>query len=205
MALKTTPESVKQKIDESLKPDNKLSKEEMNTIDTMYDSVSTEEWKTEVRNYVKSKLSGDTETKLLKLLDTVEVIKWDFNMDVLASKNDSKFFGIILDKKLYREWYSSFIIWPIINKNKDMFPNGHDTLDVVYWKKITDEVWLKSAWWMLKDKVTWFFSGIAWKISEAWEDASSDDMDLSKMWDIVTKLSKLWEDDPKKSLLLIEK
>jgi len=43
MALTTTPESVKEEIDKSLKYDNKLSLNEMKKIDSMYDKVSTEE------------------------------------------------------------------------------------------------------------------------------------------------------------------
>jgi len=46
MSLTQTKESVKKVInviDKSLKPDNKLSKIEMDNIDSMYDKVSTEE------------------------------------------------------------------------------------------------------------------------------------------------------------------
>ena len=200
-----TAESVKQKIDESLRPDNQLSIIEKNNIKALYKKVDTDEWKKEVKAFINKMIVSDAKNDLLSLVNNVEIWKKWFSMETLAEHSNSKFFNIILKKPVYREYYSSVIIWSIIMKNIEFFPNGHDSLDIVYWKKITDEIWVKSAWWMLKDKVAWFFTWIVWKVSEAWTDIDWENIDLAKMWDIVTKLSKIWDKEPKKTWLLIDK
>jgi len=188
-----TAESVKQKIEDSLKPDNKLSESEKKEIDDLYKKVSTEKWKKEVTDFIKSKFSGDTKTELLSLTNNVEIIKGDFNMETLAKNSKSDLFNKILKKESALVLYKIRFISPIIEKNKDLFVNGQDTIELIYWKKITDEIWLKSAMWMAWDKIVWFFWGIVGKISEIWDDSKSEDMDLSKMWDLVDKLWKIWD------------
>ena len=150
-------------------------------------------------------LEESTKKELLGLANNVEIIKWDFNMETLAEHSNSKFFNIILKrekfwKKVGLEWYR-FIIWEIFSEtlweNKQLLLANNDTLNLIYWKKITDEIWIKSAVWMGTDKITWFFWGLVWKVSKIWKDNESGEMDISKMWDVIKSISKLtgWDEE----------
>lgn len=189
---KTPAQQVIEKIIES-EPIVEFTEQEKKVINELYSKVITEEWKKEVKNYIDSKFSWNTKNKLSNLLSNVESNINDYWMDALSKKSNSKFFNIILSNNMALEWYKELIIWKKIENNKDLFPNWHETLNLVYWKKITDEIWLKSAGTFAMDKVWWLFEWILWKMTNLGNSNLKEWIDLTEMWNLVDELWSIWD------------
>lgn len=173
-------------IDKSIELDWVLTKEENENIQSMYDKVDTPEWKKQVRDYIKSGYLKISENSRKLLIEEIE-LKSNYSMEYLKENSNSEFYNIVLNNDVALKSYKEGFIWSIIEENKELFSN-HNTLDLVYWNKITKELWLKSTANFAADKVWWIFTEI---IKKTW---NQETFDISKMWDVLSDLWKMGDD-----------
>lgn len=173
-------------IDKSIELDWILTKEENENIQSMYDKVDTPEWKKQVRDYIKSDYLKISENSRKLLIEEIE-LKSNYSMEYLKENNNSEFYNIVLNNDVALKSYKESFIWSIISENSELFSN-HNTLDLVYWNKITKELWLKSTANFAVDKVGWIFTEI---IKKTW---NQETFDISKMWKVMEDLWKMGDD-----------
>jgi hypothetical protein len=186
-------------IENSIESGEDLTEEENRIIQSKYDKETTEEWKKAVRDYLKANYLKYSENVRKILIDEIE-LKSNYTMESLGENSDSEFFNIILKNKEALKVYSEDFIWKLIESDYKISPNNK-TLDLVYWNKITKELWLKSVTQFAVDKVWLIFK---WSVEE--KDEIKKYLDSITKWytENLNKLISIWNKNENWLKLLLD-